>query len=67
VERPSEPLRDLPMPLVCEPAVDKDPARDLAKPLLSDPARENETANVLKSPICSTAPEDTVNDPVSAL
>jgi len=55
------------MPLVCEPAVDKDPARDLAKPLLSDPARENETANVLKSPICSTAPEDTVNDPVSAL
>jgi hypothetical protein len=55
------------MPLACEPTRDTDPARDLAKPLLSDPATENVTVSVLKSPTCSTALEDTVSDPVSAL
>ncbi len=67
MERPSEPLRDLPKPFACETATDTDPARDLTKPLLSDPARENETVSVLKSATCSTALEDTVIDPVSAL
>jgi len=57
----------LPKPFACETATDTDPARDLTKPLLSDPARENETVSVLKSATCSTALEDTVIDPVSAL
>jgi hypothetical protein len=67
VERPSEPLRDLPIPFACEPATDTAPARFLAKLLLSDPARENETVSVLNRAACSTALEDMVSDPVSAL
>ncbi len=67
MERPSEPLRDLPKPFACEPARATDPPRDLANPLLSDPARESERVNVLRSATCSTALEDAVSDPVSAL
>ncbi len=67
MERPSEPLRDLPKPFACVLATDTDPASDLAKPLLSDSVRESERVNVLRSATCSTALEDTVSDPVNAL
>jgi hypothetical protein len=65
--RPSEPLRDLPMPLVWEPVRDSDAVTDFANPLVSRPARENEPVTVLKSPTCSARLVDAVSEPVRVL
>lgn len=67
VVMPKELLRDLPRPLVSEPAMEMDPPRALAKPFASIPDRVKEQASVLDSIACSTRPEDADRDPVNVL